>query len=196
MQNIKQIRNLIGENHIEQAIQLLLEILESSPEQDLFDQMILQKSRWADYKRKHLSGFGDDKEINAIRSSMLDIARELENRKNKPAGKEMPQTTFTPPVVQQTPVLPPPIQQPYIAQCFFNGDPNVYYVQQNNQVVVLNLMTNLPVMVAMRVVSALPAYAWFYQFPNGLYYSIDHAAVIWGVNAFGMPVQMGYVHYL
>ncbi len=191
MQNIKQIRNLIGENQIEQAILLLIEMLESSPEQDLFDQMILQKSRWADYKRKHLSGFGDDKEINAIRSSMLDITRELENRKNKPVVKEMPQSTFTPPSVQ-----PPPFQQPFIAQCFFNGDPNVYYVQQNNQIIVLNRMTNLPVMIGMRVVSALPTYAWFYQFPNGLYYSIDHAAVIWGVNAFGMPVQMGYVHYL
>lgn len=190
MQNIKLIRNLIGENQIEQAIQLLIEHLEPSPEQDLYDQMILQKSRWADYKRKHLSGFGDDKEINAIRSAILDIAREIENRKNKPAVKETSPTSFNPPNISQ-----PPLQKNYFAQCIFNGDPNLYYVQHNNQITVLNMMTNLPVFVANRVVSNLPAYAWFYQFPNGFFYSIDHQGAIWGLNPFGFPIQMGYVQY-
>jgi hypothetical protein len=191
MQNIKQIRTLIGENQIEQAIQLLIEYLEPSPDQDLFDQMILQKSRWADYKRKELGGFGDGKDINEIRSSLVNIIREIENRKNKPVQKETPPPHFDPPPVSQ-----PPLQKNYIAQCFFNNDPNTYYVLPNNQIVMLNMMTNLSVFVATRMASPLPNFAWIYQFPNGFYYSIDHAAVIWGLNAFGMPMQMGFVQYL
>jgi hypothetical protein len=191
MQNIKQIRTLIGENQIEQAVQLLIEYLEPSPEQDLFDQMILQKSRWADYKRKELGGFGNDKDINEIRSSLVNIIREIENRKNKPVQKETPLPHLNPP----PPVSQPPLQKNYIAQCFFNNDPNTYYVLPNNQIMMLNMMTNLSVFVATRTASPLPNFAWIYQFPNGFYYSIDHAGVIWGLNAFGMPMQMGFVQY-
>jgi len=34
------------------------------------------------------------------------------------------------------------------------------------------------------------------MFPNGFFYSIDHSGGIWGLNAFGMPMQMGYVQQL
>ncbi|MCC6459538.1 MAG: hypothetical protein IT260_03640 [Saprospiraceae bacterium] len=51
-------------------------------------------------------------------------------------------------------------------------------------------------LVALKTPSANPAFAWIYQFPNGAYYSIDHQGAIWGMNAYGMPMQMGYVQYL
>lgn len=188
--NTKQVRELIGENEIEQAIGLLLDYFENGTEYDLLDQTILQKSRWADYKRKNLGGFGDEKESNAIRLSLLDITREADQR------SVQPKTQYNNPPENRgnnQPPPPPPPPPKYVAQCYFNGDPNAYYVTPTNQIVMVNPMTNFTMVVASRTASMNPAFAWVYMFPNGFFYSIDHAGAIWGVNAFGMPVQMGYV---
>ncbi len=188
----KHIRELIGENEIEQAINHLLEHLYNSAEHDLTDSAVLQKSRWAEYKRKNVSGLAKNEDIDGIRDALLKIVREIDNRATKVhTGYH---TQHTPPHPPEAPPPPPP--KTYLAQCFFNGDPNTYYVVPNNQIVVVNPMSNYPVVVANRTASINPAFAWVYQFPNGFYYSIDHNGAIWGVNAFGMPVQMGYVQYL
>lgn len=191
----KYIRELIGENEIEQAINQLLEHLNNSAEHDLTDSAVLQKSRWAEYKRKNVSGLAKNEDIDGIRDALLKIVREFDNRASK--VHTVQQQQYTPPRQQEVPPPPPPPpQKNYVAQCFFNGDPNTYYVTPNNQIVVVNPMSNFPVVVASRTASLNPAFAWVYQFPNGFYYSIDHNGAIWGVNAFGMPVQMGYVQYL
>lgn len=193
--NTRQIRELIGENEIEQAISLLLDYLYSGTEYDLVDSAVLQKSRWAEYKRKNVSGLARNEDIDGIRDALLKIVRELDNRATKGATGE---STRSETIQRKPPDMPPPPPPPvktYVAQCFFNGDPNTYYVTPNNQIVVVNPMTNFPVVVASRLASMNPAFAWIYQFPNGFYYSIDHNAAIWGVNTFGMPMQMGYVQY-
>ena len=186
----KFIRELIGENEIEQAISQLLEYLYNGAEYDLTDSAVLQKSRWAEYKRKNVSGLAKNEDIDGIRDALLKIVREIDNRATKVSAPQQPQ--YTPPRQPDVPP-PPPQQKNYVAQCFFNGDPNTYYVTLNNQIVVVNPMSNFPVVVATRTASLNPAFAWIYQFPNGFYYSIDHSGAIWGVNAFGMPMQMGYV---
>lgn len=194
----KQIRELIGDNEIEQALSLLLDYLYSGTEYDLTDSAVLQKSRWAEYKRKIVSGLAKNEDIDEIRDSLIRIVREIDNRAAKAETQQQQpyvpprQTDFPPP---PPPPPPPPVKQ-YVAQCFFNGDPNTYYVAPNNQIMVVNPMSNFPVVVATRTASMNPAFAWIYQFPNGFYYSIDHNGAIWGVNAFGMPMQMGYVQYL
>lgn len=193
--NTRQIRELIGENEIEQAISGLLDLLNSSTEYDLTDSAVLQKSRWAEYKRKNVSGLARNEDIDGIRDALLKIVRELDNRAAKVATGESNFTTITRPAEMPPPPPPPPPVKTYAAQCFFNGDPNTYYVAPNNQIVVVNPMSNFPVVVATRTASLNPAFAWTYQFPNGFYYSIDHNGAIWGVNAFGMPMQMGYVQY-
>lgn len=187
MHTLKQIRHQIGENQLGEALQLLIEYLDSGTDADLQDQAILQKSRWNDYQHKKMGGFADEKEVNAIRSALLEITRMAEKRKEKP--HEVP---FTPAPME----APPAPGKLYVAQCFFTGDPNSYYVLPNNQIVVINMMTNMPVHVANRNISIMPNFAWVYQFPNGFFYSVDHAGIIWGLNAFGMSVQMGYVKYL
>lgn len=189
----KQIRELIGENEIEQAINQLLELLYHSTEHDLSDAAVLQKSRWAEYKRKNVSGLAKNEDIDGIRDALLKIVREMDNRAT--TGNTGYQQQQAPPRQPEIPPPPPP-QKTYVAQCFFNGDPNTYYVAPNNQIVVVNPMSNFPVVVASRTASLNPTFAWIYQFPNGFYYSIDHNGAIWGVNAFGLPVQMGHVQYL
>ena len=189
----KHIRELIGENEIEQAINQLLELLYHSTEHDLSDAAVLQKSRWAEYKRKNVSGLAKNEDIDGIRDALLKIVREMDNRAT--TGNTGYQQQQAPPRQPEIPPPPPP-QKTYVAQCFFNGDPNTYYVAPNNQIVVVNPMSNFPVVVASRTASLNPTFAWIYQFPNGFYYSIDHNGAIWGVNAFGLPVQMGYVQYL
>ncbi|MCA0238954.1 MAG: hypothetical protein LCH81_21455 [Bacteroidetes bacterium] len=190
----KQIRELIGENEIEQAIRLLLDYLYNSKEYDLTDSAVLQKSRWAEYKRRNVSGLAENREIDEIRDSLLRIVREIDNR--AVSSNNDPGNNYEPPRKPEYNPPPPPPVKAYVAQCIFNGDPNAYYVTPGNQIVVVNPMNNFPVVVATRVASMNPAFAWVYQFPNGFYYSIDHNGAIWGVNAFGMPMQMGYVQYL
>lgn len=190
--NTRQIRELIGENEIEQAVSLLLDHLNAGTEYDLVDSAVLQKSRWAEYKRKNVAGLARNEDIDGIRDALLKIVRELDNRAAKVATGES--SGFTQ-VNRQPEMPPPPPVQSYVAQCVFSGDPNTYYVAPNNQIVVVNPMSNFPVVVATRTASMNPAFAWIYQFPNGFYYSIDHNGAIWGVNAFGMPMQMGYVQY-
>jgi hypothetical protein len=186
----KEIREYIGNDQIEQALKALLELLEDREgDHDLHDQSILQKGRWADYKKRDMGGFADDKEANSIRAALLNITRELETRMKQPATPK----TDPPPVPLPKPPEPP--RNPYVAQCHFNGDMNAYYVLPNNQIMMLNPATNLSVVVASRAPSAYPNIAWVYLFPNGFFYNIDHAGAIWGVNAFGMPMQMGYVEY-
>ena len=189
----RHIRELIGENEIEQAIDRLLDLLYNSVEHDLSDSAVLQKSRWAEYKRKNVSGLAKNEDIDGIRDALLKIVREMDNRSIKTPSE--PPQTYTPPRMPDVPPPPPP-PKAYVAQCFFNGDPNTYYVTPNNQIVVVNPMSNFPVAVATRTASLNPAFAWIYQFPNGFYYSIDHNGAIRGVNAFGLPMQMGYVQYL
>lgn len=190
----KNIRELIGDNEIEQAISQLLEYLNNSSEYDLTDSAVLQKSRWAEYKRKNVSGLAKNEDIDGIRDALLKIVREIDTRASKPIYNQ--QEKYVPPRQPDSPPPPPPPQKNYVAQCIFNGDPNTYFVTPNNQIVVINPMSNFPVVVANRTASMNPAFAWVYQFPNGFYYSIDHNGAIWGVNAFGMPMQMGYVQYL
>ena len=198
MADTKRIRELIGENEIEQAIQMLIAHLEHIPgSRDLFDSAILQKSRWVEYKRKNISGLGEDKEINGIRAALLNISREADNRAEHGHKSHVADTGYSPPPKPPQFDSPPPAQtQPqYLARCFFNADPNSYFVTPANQVVMVNPLTNFSTVVANRVASVNPNFAWVYLFPNGFFYNVDHAGAIWGVNAFGMPVQMGYVQY-
>ena len=186
----KEIRDYIGNDQIEQAIYALLELLEVRyDDHDLHDQTILQKGRWADYKKRDIGGFGDDKDVNSIRAALLNITRELETRMKQPAPKKREPIPHPAP-----PILEPP-KNPYVAQCHFTGDMNAYYVLPNNQIVMVNPATNLSMVVAGRAPSAYPNFAWVYLFPNGFFYNVDHAGAIWGVNAYGMPMQMGYVEY-
>lgn len=185
----QRVRELIGENEIEQAILLLLDYLKAANYRDLQDQVYLQKGNWSEYKRRRLAGVAEEKDLNALRLALFDITRELDDRPEQSPDPDKPRRAEPPPP-------PPPPAQQYLARCFFNGDMNTYYVAPNNQVVMLNPMTNFSAVVATRVPSMNPGFAWVYMFPNGFYYSIDHAGAIWGVNAFGLPMQMGYVQYL
>lgn len=198
MAGTKRIRELIGENEIEQAINLLIDYLEKDAGSgDLLDSAILQKSRWVEYKRKNISGLGEDKEINGIRAALLNISREIDNRATQGHPTHLTESGYSPPPKPPQFDSPPPAQQPaYIARCFFNADPNSYFVTPTNQIVMLNPLTNFSTVVANRVASMNPNFAWVYLFPNGFFYNVDHAGAIWGVNAFGMPVQMGYVQYM
>lgn len=185
--NAKKIRNLIGDDRLEEALEDMLGYLEHRDnDHDLYDQAILQKGRWKDYKKKLNAGIEDDKDLNGIRMALLNILRDIEKRAREDAPVNPP----------HPPQPAPPPQQTYVAQCFFNGDMHQYFLTPANQIVALNPMTNLPMVVASRVSSADPNIAWVYMFPNGLYYNIDHNGAIWGVNAFGFPMQMGYVKYL
>lgn len=199
MADTRRIRELIGENEIEQAIRLLIDELENAAGSgDLLDSAILQKSRWVEYKKKNISGLGEDKEINGIRAALLNISREIDNRAATGHATKLSDSSHTPPPKPpqfDTP-QPPQTQPQYIARCFFNNDPNSYFVTPANQIVVVNPLTNFSTIVANRVASVNPNFAWVYLFPNGFFYNVDHSGAIWGVNAFGMPVQMGYVQYM
>ena len=189
----RQIRELIGENELDQAIQGLLLLLEQRGSDELLDQTILQKSRWKEYKRREIGGYSDEKEVNSIRDALLKITRELDRQPEKAAAPQ----PVPPPVQQNQPTgHPAEATAHYAARCYFTGDPNAYYVTQAGQILALHPMTHQTVLVAMRTPSMNPAFAWIYQFPNGAYYSIDHQGAIWGMNAYGMPMQMGYVQYL
>ncbi|MCB0544915.1 MAG: hypothetical protein H6565_11355 [Lewinellaceae bacterium] len=199
MSDTKRIRELIGENEMEIAIRLTIELLEKKTgSADLLDSAILQKSRWVEYKRKNISGLGEDKEINGIRAAVLNICRELDHRAEKGGSQPDSQQGYTPP--PKPPQFDSPqtdsTQKQYTARCFFNNDPNSYYVTPTNQIIMVNPLTNFSTIVANRVASVNPNFAWVYLFPNSFFYNVDHAGAIWGVNAFGMPVEMGYVQYL
>jgi hypothetical protein len=189
----KKILDLIGADRIEAAIEALINGLEHrSGDDDLFDQVILQKGRWANYHRKSLMDVANSNDIDKIRHALLQITRELDKRQRSEKASA-PQQPNNPAVPQQFKSSPP--QPQYIAECFFNGDMNKYFVMANNQIVGVNPMTNHSMAVASRVASMDTSFAWIYQLPNGLYYNIDHNGVIWGVNTFGLPMQMGYVRY-
>ncbi len=196
MADTRRIRELIGENEIEQAVQLLIDMLDGAAASgDLLDSAILQKSRWVEYKKKNISGLGEEKEINGIRAALLNISREIDNRASSGHATRLPDSgNHAPPPPPQFDT-PQPQQPQYIARCFFNADPNSYFVTPANQIVVVNPLTNFSTIVANRVASVNPNFAWVYLFPNGFFYNVDHAGAIWGVNAFGMPLQMGYVQY-
>ncbi|MBK8556671.1 MAG: hypothetical protein IPL65_13285 [Lewinellaceae bacterium] len=188
----RKIREMIGNDNIDAALEALIQLLDSREDDgDLMDQSILQKGRWAEYRRKEMAGIADTTEINKIRDTLLKIARELDKRMKEAADKPTPPAPqpLSPGLQQRPP------QQQYVAQCFFNGDVNHYFVLSNNQIVAVNPMTNYTMAIASRTPSMDPNFAWVYQFPNGAYYSIDQQGAIWGVNAFGMPMQMGYVQY-
>lgn len=182
----QRVREFIGENDVEKAFQWLLEQCNNTLYRDLLDQVYLQKGTWAEYKRRQLAGVAEEKEFNAIKLALFDIARAIDNRPEETGNLRKPEPPPPPP--------PPPVQ--YVARCYFNGDMNAYYVTPGNQIVMVNPLTNFSTVVAVRTPSMNPAFAWFYMFPNGFYYSIDHAGAIWGLNAFGMPMQMGYVQNL
>ncbi len=182
------VRELIGENDLEKAIQTLLDYLKAGNHRDLQDQVYLQKGNWSEYKRRRLAGVAEEKDLNTLRLALFDITRELDDRPDQPAEPDRPKRPEPPPPP------PPPVQ--YVARCYFNGDMNTYFVTPTHQIVMINPMTNFSVVVASRMPSMNPQFAWLYMFPNGFYYSIDHAGAIWGVNMYGMPMQMGSVQYL
>jgi hypothetical protein len=182
----KTIRNLIGDDRLEEAIEMLIIHLEQDDDRhDLYDQMILLKSRFKDFKKKANAGVEEDKDLNSIRVALLNIIREMDQHPKEQVHQQ-PRNVPAPQVPQAN---------PYIAQCFFNGDLNQYYVTPTNQIVMVNAITNFSMVVASRVTSVNPNFAWVYMFPNGFFYSIDHSGGIWGVNAFGLPMQLGYVQY-
>lgn len=201
-----QIRELIGENEVEEAIRILCECLASTDEHELYDQSLLQKSRYHAYHKREINKLADEKELIEIRIAVLNLTRELDKRGKEPktavreifnkAPLEEPKPTPIQPT--KTPSPPPPNAPPtitYIGQCFFQNDPMSYYITSNNQIVVIQPLTQAAIPVAARMPSTNPAISWVYLFPNGFFYNIDHSGVIWGVNAFGMPMQMGYVQY-
>ncbi|MBL7805588.1 MAG: hypothetical protein JNL02_17735 [Saprospiraceae bacterium] len=182
----QRVRELIGENEIDKAIQLLLEYSDAGHYRDLQDQVYLQKGNWSEFKRRRLAGVAEEKEFNSLKLALFNIARDLDDRPEEPEKPRRP----------EPPPPPPPPPQQYVARCYFNGDMNSYFVTPGNQVVMVNPVTNFSSLVATRVASMNPAFAWLYMFPNGFYYSIDHNGAIWGLNNFGMPMQMGHVQYL
>ena len=199
MADTRRIHELIGENEIEQAIRLLIDLLDNvTGSGDLLDSAILQKSRWVEYNKKNICGLGEEKEINGIRAALLNISREIDNRAATGHATQLPDSDHTPPPKPpqfDTP-QPPQTQPQYMARCFFYNDPNSYFVTPANQIVMVNPLNNFSTIVANRVASVNPNFAWVYLFPNGFFYNVDHSGAIWGVNAFGMPLQMGYVQYL
>ncbi len=193
--HIKTIRNYIGDNRLEEAIEQLVALLENEHTcHDLYDQTLVQKSNWHDYVYKDRLNIAKKEDLNVVIAKLLDILRTYEKRKNAtPVSSASSPPTQNPTTHQQPPV---PNTPRYIARCFFYNDMNAYYVLENNQVVMFNAMTNQSMIVAMRTIPLVAGYAWNYQFPDGRYYSIDGNGAIWGINFYGLPVQLGYVQYL
>jgi len=185
----KTLRNLIGDDRLGDAIETLIAYLEQDDTlHDVYDQVILIKGRFKDFTKKANAGVEEDKDLNSIRVALLNIVRDVDQRSKEQAPQPPKQSTHTP-------VPPAPQTNPYVAQCFFNGDVNQYFITPTNQIVMVNAVTNFSTVVASRVASVNPNFAWVYLFPNGFFYSIDHSGGIWGVNAFGLPMQLGYVRY-
>ena len=181
---------------MEAAIQSLIEYLGNADMPDLLDEAYMQKSRLKDYNRRLLNQMAAEGEANSIRAALLNICREIDQSGQKPGftHNQPPVQPGGPPPNHTQPVQP--TQQPqYVAQCVMNGDMNQYYVTSANQVVMVNPLNNFATVIASRVPSINANFAWVCMFPNGFYYSVDHNGAIWGVNAYGMPLQMGYVRY-
>ncbi|MFN4079336.1 MAG: hypothetical protein ACK4NS_00420 [Saprospiraceae bacterium] len=187
--NAKQIRQLIGENAIEEAFGILLTLLDDNERwRDLHDEAIVLKTVWNDYARKERIGIAQKDDLNRVVAGMLEIVRAYDKRAAQPLRPAPP-----PPVSEPAPPLP---QQPRrVAQCLMTGDLTEYFVLDNEQIVGYNPMTRQSWSVAVRMPSYVPEWAWFIQFPNASYYSVDHQGRIWGLNMYGFPTQLGYVQY-
>lgn len=185
--NTKQIRQLIGENEVEEAFDALLTLLDDNERwRDLHDEAIVLKSVWNDYARKERVGIAQKDDLNRVVAGMLEIVRAYDKRAAQPASPS--------PVNERAPSVP---QQPRrVAQCLMTGDLTEYFVLENDQIIGCNPMTRQSWSVAVRMPSYVPEWAWFIQFPNASYYSVDHQGRIWGLNMYGLPAQLGYVQYL
>ncbi len=195
MSSIKTIRSYIGDNRLEEAIEQLIALLENEDIcYDLYDQTLVQKSNWNNYVHKDRLNIAKKEDLDVVIAKLLDILRTYEKRKKEPPVSpisSIPTQSPTPPQrqpAQQTPR--------YVARCFFYNDMNAYYVLEDNQVVMFNAVTNQSMIVAMRTMPMLAGYSWSYQFTDGRYYSVDGQGAIWGINFYGLPMQVGYVQYL
>ena len=194
--NTKQIRQLIGDNEMEEAFRSLLALLDSEARwHDLYDEAIVLKTSWNEHARKGRIGLAQKEDFNRVVSGLLEIVRAYDKRAAQtphpdPASQPTPQLLNT----QPTPHVPQPLRR--VAQCFMTGDLTEYYVLENEQIIGVNPMTKQSWGVAVRIASYVAEWAWFIQFPNTSYYSVDHQGRIWGLNMYGFPAQLGYVQYL
>lgn len=196
--DLHRIRELIGEDDIDEVIKVLIQNLRDSPHHDLLDGIFLQKAEWSEYKRQNIAGVAKTEDLSQIRNKLLTIARELDRRPEHAEAREPGPEEWTQPEKnrrREPPPPPPPPEPQYVARCYFNADLAAYFVTPQGQIIMQNPLTNLSTAVATRVPSMNPAFAWHFMLPNGIYYNIDHNGAIWGVNAFGAPMQVGYVQY-
>lgn len=198
--DLHHIHELIGEDNLDEVIKLLMQYLRGSRHDDLLDGLVLQKAEWSEYKRRNIAGIAKTEELNEVRNKILVIARELDRRPEKAeAPEKRPEPAPWPepekPRRREPPPPPPPPEPQYVARCFFTGDLAAYFVTPQGQIMMQNPLTNFTAQVAMQVPSMNAAFAWVFVLPNGIYYNIDHNGAIWGSNAFGMPMQVGYVQY-
>lgn len=190
------VRNLIGDGETLKAIEALESHLRTG-DSDLYNQVIHQKGQFNAFRKRDNLGLGADPATLAkINYAILEIVTEVDKEEE---GFFTPSYSSNPARSNQqygpgTPESPPASE--FVAQCFFYNDPNQYFVNQFNQIIAYNPISNLRMPVAQRVPSNDPRFLWLYYFSNGMFYSIDHQGAIWGQNMFGMPMQMGYVRYL
>ena len=190
----KRIRQLIGENELEQAIVELEQYLEDK-NQDLLDQLTLQRRNYTAYRKKVTAGYGDEREASAIGDQLMTILRDVEKWEKAGAQPARENLQYLENASKTTKV--PSVNQPkYSAKCVFFNDPNQYFVSPQNQIVAVNAFTGVSMIVAAKMPSMYPNVAWVYTFPNGVYYNVDLQGGIWGMNAFGQPFQMGFVENL
>lgn len=134
-----------------------------------------------------VAGWNEASELLGIKKSDVD---------DKPNTKPVDQTTIPErPSTTQPPSPNPTPNQPVTAQpvsrCVFNGDPNVYLVMSDNAIVSFNQMGQA-VLIGRKVPPTMQGFAWMYQ-NSFTTFGVDGGGRIWGTNAFGQPMQMGYV---
>ena len=190
----KKVRNLIGENEIESAISELEKYLDGQ-DMELYDALLLQKRRYNAYRKQFTAGYAEEKEIAAITDQLLSIVRKIDapreekktdhhqNRNLQPDHKD--QIKNPDPVYKDT--------HQYVAKCVFFNDHNQYYLDRENRIYAVHAFNGATILVANKIPSMMPNIMWVYSFPNGMYYNVDMQGNIWGLNAFGQPMQMGMV---
>lgn len=196
------IRKQLEEGENETALDALVGFLKTIGG-DLYNQAILVKGKYKEYQREKRLGLGAQPEVmSQTILAILALADQIDqqNLENPPTQQDFKKMRPDAHLVQQRQQPPkqpsqPPAQSPYIAQCFFNGDMAQYFVSPQNQIFMVNPMTNQTLIVGMKMPSQDQRFAWtYYMNASGNYYLVDHAGLIWG-QSFGMPFQMGYVKY-
>jgi effector-associated domain 11 (EAD11)-containing protein len=193
------IRTHIGEGELSEAIETLAGYLQSVGG-DYYNQTILLKGKYKDYRREKMMGMADNEQVKSrISMAVLDLASQIDKGEVEQSGDSSnlkirsPEPKKRKKKKAKTPA--PPSQPQYTAQCFFTGDMMQYYITGNDQIVAINPLTNQTLMVGVKMPSQDTNYAWtYYVNATGVFYLADHAGILWGQNS-GILAQVGYVKY-